>query len=81
MAIWPLRLRHFKEAEACGRSLIPETNEGGIAMAEEKTVDKDRETTQSEAQTTEQGQLEEKDLAKVAGGINSPRDVQSGLPV
>jgi len=50
-------------------------------MAEEKTVDKDRETTQSEAQTTEQGQLEEKDLAKVAGGINSPRDVQSGLPV
>jgi hypothetical protein len=27
-----------------------------------------------------QGLLSEKDLEKVAGGINSPRDAQSGLP-
>jgi hypothetical protein len=40
----------------------------------EKAIEKDQETMESE------GELAEKDLSKVAGGINSPRDAQSGLP-
>ena len=40
----------------------------------EKAIDKDQETVGCE------GELAEKDLSKVAGGINSPRDAQSGLP-
>jgi len=40
----------------------------------EKVIEKDQEAVESE------GELAEKDLSKVAGGINSPRDAQSGLP-
>ena len=52
-----------------------------MAEAKEKVMEKDQGTSKPEAQTTEQSHLEEKDLAKVAGGINSLRDAQSGLPV
>jgi len=46
----------------------------------ETKLEKDQETIQPEGQTTEEGQLAEKDLNKVAGGIITPRDPQSGLP-
>jgi len=45
----------------------------------EKVQKKGRQTTKA-TRKSDQGELSEKNLEKVAGGINSPRDSQSGLP-